>query len=226
MNAPGVFRRWHVGRRLVSAAWLLGMWVAVSGSYTPGSIFGGLVAVAAVTLLFRRPDSAEPEHRVRPLMLIRYLGHFLYELVLANIEVARAVIQPKRVLHTRGILEIPLPRSSKLVGAVLANAVSLTPGTSIIEVAEDPPSFHVHVLHLESIAETRSSIAELHWRLVRALGPAECLAEVEAVASGLREQVAAERAAKRSDGQAASGDRAESGRQPGRDRGAEPGGQR
>ena len=195
MKAPGAISRWHLGRRLVSAAWLLGIWVAVSGSYTPGSIIGGLVAVAAVTLLFRRPDNPGPEHRVRPVMLLRYVGHFLRELVLANIEVAKAVVNPNRVLHTRGILKIPLPDSSRLVGAVLANAVSLTPGTSIIEVTENPPSFHVHVLQLESIAETRSSIAELHWRLVRALGPVEHLAEVESVARDLREQVAAERSA-------------------------------
>ncbi|MGB3412143.1 MAG: Na+/H+ antiporter subunit E [Microthrixaceae bacterium] len=192
-------KRWRVprlGSRLLSIAWLLGIWLAVSGSYTVGSFVGGLIAVAAVTLLFRRPAHNDPIHHVRPLMLLLYVGHFVRELVAANIEVARAVINPTRVHDTRGILEIPLPRSSKLVGAVLANAVTLTPGTSIVEVTEEPPSFHVHVLHVESIAATRSSIAELHWRLVRALGPADALPAAQAAARELREQVAAERSGK------------------------------
>ncbi len=191
---PGSWRVQRLGSRLASAAWLLGIWVAVSGSYTVGSFLAGLIAVAAVTLMFRRPAHSEPIHQVRPFMLLLYVGHFARELVLANIEVARAVINPNRVRDTRGILAIPLPPSSRLVGAVLANAVTLTPGTSIVEVSEDPPSFHVHVLHVESVAATRSSIAELHWRLVRALGPAEHLPAAKERARQLRDQVAAERA--------------------------------
>lgn len=183
--------------RVASLIWLVGIWVAVSGSYTPASFAGGVAAAVAVSLIFRRPRRTGPRHHVRPVMLARYVGHFARELVLANIEVARAVINPDRVRDTRGILEIPLPHSSRLVGAVLANAVTLTPGTSIIEVNEEPPSFHVHVLHLQSVATTRSSIAELHWRLVRAIGPSECLPEVEAAAIRLREQVAQEGSSKR-----------------------------
>lgn len=196
LRPESLVRRWRLLSRAISAAWLVGIWVAVSGSYTLASFVGGFIAAALVSLVFRRPVRPGPQHRVRPLMLLRYIGHFTRELVVANIEVAWAVINPKRVENTRGILEIPLPYSSKLVGAVLANAVTLTPGTSIIEVTEDPPSFHVHVLNVESVAATRSSIAELHWRLVRAIGPEEHLAEVEAVAIALREQVAAERAAR------------------------------
>ncbi len=188
----------NLGSRVVSVVWLVGIWVAVSGSYTFASFAGGLLAALVVTLLFRRPPRSDPRHRVRPVMLAFYIGHFARELVLANIEVARAVLNPSRVRDTRAILEIPLPHTSRLVGAVLANAVSLTPGTSIVEVTEEPPSFHVHVLHVESVAATRSSIAELHWRLVRALGPSESLPQVETAAAELRAQVAAERKARES----------------------------
>lgn len=182
--------------RPVAAAWLLLVWLAVTGSYTTASLVGGVVVVTLLMVLFRPLRPSRRVHRVRPVMLALYLWHFVYELVRANIEVAKAVIQPSRVEHTRGVLEIPLPRSSRLVAAILANAVSLTPGTSIIEVTEDPPSFHVHVLHVASIDTVRSSIAELHWRLVRALGPADRLDEVMRDAEELRRRAAldAERA--------------------------------
>lgn len=159
----------------LSTGWLVLVWVAVTGSYTVASVLGGTVVALLITTLFRPRPHDGPVHRVHPLALLRYVGHFLHELIVANVEVAAAVIDPGRVAHARGIIEVRLVPSSRLVGAVLANAVSLTPGTSIIEVSESPPSLHVHVLHIEEVDAVRSSIAELHWRLIAALGPVHAL---------------------------------------------------
>lgn len=180
-----------VVRRVISVVWLLVVWVAFRGSATPASIIGGVAAAAVLMLLFRRNyEVSAARHRVHALSMLRYLVHFGYELVRANMEVALAVVIPSRVEHKRAIIEVPLPHSSRLVGAVLANAVSLTPGTSIIEVSEDPPAFHVHVLNMTDADATRSSIAELHWMLVRAIGPEDARADVEAHAAELRQRVA------------------------------------
>ena len=122
-------------------------------------------------------------------MLARYAAYYTRELVRANVHVAQAVISPGRVEHRRGIIEVPLPPSSRLVTAILANAVSLTPGTSIIEVSDRPPVFHVHVLELDDVDAVRRSIAELHWRLVRAIGPEDRLEEVASDLEELRRRV-------------------------------------
>lgn len=167
---------------------LLVVWVGAWGSYTTASFVGGVIVTGLVMVLF--PDvEATRSHRVRPLRLLRYIGYYAKELVLANVHVAQAVIRPSRVQHRRGIVEVPLPPSSPLVKAVLANAVMLTPGTSIVEVADRPEVFHVHVLELHDIDEVRHSIAELHWRLVRALGPEERLEAVTADLEELRRRV-------------------------------------
>lgn len=204
---PGMSLRKRVGQRLMTGLWLLVVWVAIRGSVTPASIIGGTLVITALMVLFRRGlPSTTSQHTIHPWWVIRYVAHFVYELLKANIEVAMAVIFPSRIEHKRAIIGVPLPRSSRLVGALLANAVSLTPGTSIIEVSNDPPSFHVHVLNMTSADEIRSSIAELHWRLVRALGPDEARAAVEADAAELRQRVAdAERADTRAQSDAADG---------------------
>lgn len=190
-DARGGSRRALWLSRLGSASWLVLVWVAVTGSYTVASVVGGSVVALVITLLFRPNPHDGPVHRVHPIHLIRYVGHFVKELVVANVEVARAVVRPDRVEHTRGIVEVRLAPSSRLVGAVLANAVSLTPGTSIIEVTQSPPTFHVHVLHVTDVDRVRSSIAELHWRLIAALGPADALEEAVRVAAQLRAKVEA-----------------------------------
>lgn len=147
--------------------------------------------IAVLMTLFRQGSAGTmSRHTIHPWWVVRYLAHFVYGLLRANIEVALAVLFPSRIEHRRAIIEVPLPHSSRLVGALLANAVSLTPGTSIIEVSNDPPSFHVHVLDMSNADEIRSSIAELHWRLVRAIGPYEARESVEADAAELRRRVA------------------------------------
>lgn len=184
---PGL--RAGVVSRIASGAWLLVLWMAITGSYTVAALLGGLIVVTVLMVLFRPVVVDGPVHRVRPWGVIRYAAYFLWGVVVANVEVAHAVIDPKRVEEHRGIVHIPLPPSSRLVEAVLANAVSLTPGTSIVEAEVDPPSLHVHVLHLHSVTAVRLSIAELHWRLVRALGPAEHLAGARRYAQDLRSQL-------------------------------------
>lgn len=178
-------------QRLTTASWLLVVWIAIRGSVTIGSIIGGVIVIAVLMTLFRQGSPVtSSRHTIHPWWVVRYLAHFVYELMKANVEVALAVVFPSRIEHRRAIIRVPLPHSSRLVGALLANAVSLTPGTSIIEVSNDPPSFHVHVLAMSSADEIRSSIAELHWRLVRAIGPDEARATVEADAAELRRRVA------------------------------------
>lgn len=198
---PEIPLRRRVRQRLVMGFWLLVVWVAIRGSVTAASIIGGVAVITVLMVLFRRGlPTTTSRHTVHPWWVIRYIAHFVHELVKANVEVALAVVFPSRIEHKRAIIEVRLPASSRLIGALLANAVSLTPGTSIIEVSHDPPSFHVHVLNMTSADEIRSSIAELHWRLVRALGPDEARETVEADAAELRRRVAEARSARPGEG--------------------------
>lgn len=178
-------------QRLGSALWLLAVWVGIRGSMTVGSLLGGVVCVSVIMVLFRQGGTiSSSRHRINPLWLAIYVGHFLKELIKANVEVAGAVMSPAKIEDRRGIIRVELPYSSRLIGSVLANAVSLTPGTSIIEVSDDPPALHVHVLNLSDPDVVRLSIAELHWRLVKALGPIEALGAVEVHREELKARLA------------------------------------
>ena len=172
--------------RIAGGLWLVVAWIGITGSFTPASLLGGVVVSVALLYLFPPVDRSPHQHQVRPVNLLRYIGHFGKEVVRASFQVALAVVVPSRVRHTRGIIRVDLPPSSRMVEAILANAVSLTPGTSIIEVSEVPPRLHVHVLELHDHDVVRSSIAELHVRLVRAMGPEERLEQVERHARDLR----------------------------------------
>jgi multicomponent Na+:H+ antiporter subunit E len=119
--------------------------------------------------------AARSDHTLRPLRLATFLAWFAWQLVLSNLVVAREVVTPRDHIRT-GIVRVPLSGCSDLVVTVIANAISLTPGTLTLEARHDPPALYVHVLHLYDIDSARRDILTTQRLVVRAIGSAEAIA--------------------------------------------------
>ena len=55
---------------------------------------------------------------------------------------------------------------------LVANAITLTPGTLTVTAESDPAVLHVHVLGLGDVDEFRASVHDLHRRATAAFTPA------------------------------------------------------
>lgn len=159
------------------AIWLTVLWMILWRSTTPGTIVTGIALAVALTWAARRSDTHREHHRVRPLALLRYLGHMLFALVQSNVQLAWEVLTPTDYTKP-GLLEVRLPASSELVLTVIANSITLTPGTMTLGLDADTSTLVIHVLHLRDVDEARAEIEHLH-RLVssalvrRAVSPPE-----------------------------------------------------
>lgn len=152
----------HLGPTL----WLTALWLVLWRSTSPGAVVSGVVLAAALTWAVRRSDDHAERHRVRPLALLRYFGHMVVALVRSNVALAREVLTPTD--YTRpGLLEVRLPRSSELVLTVVANSITLTPGTMTLAVDPATSTLRIHVLHLRDVDAARAEVEDLH-RLVSA----------------------------------------------------------
>lgn len=148
------------------ALWLTALWMVLWRSTTPATIVTGVVLGVVLTWVVRRADTHREHHRVRPIALLRYLGHMAVALVRSNVHLAWEVLTPTD--HTRpGLLEVRLPSSSELVLTVVANSITLTPGTMTLGLDAATSTLSVHVLHLSDVDEARAEIEDLH-RLVSA----------------------------------------------------------
>lgn len=72
---------------------------------------------------------------------------FLRELVFSVRDVLAAVMDPDRIDHS-GIVAVPLDVRSDMGIAMLANLITLTPGTTSLHVSEDRRRLYVHVMNL------------------------------------------------------------------------------
>lgn len=141
--------------------WLTALWIGLWRSTTPATLITGLALAVALTWFVRRSDLHRERHRVRLHHLVRYFAHMLVALVRSNVQLAVEVLTPAD--RTRpGILEVRLPPSSEVVLTVIANSITLTPGTITLEVDPDTSTLQIHVLHLRDVQAARAEVEHLH----------------------------------------------------------------
>ncbi|HYN99041.1 MAG TPA: Na+/H+ antiporter subunit E [Actinomycetota bacterium] len=164
--------------RILTGLWIATMWLLLWGEATPANIAGG-VAVAAV-LVFVFPAAPEgPVSSFRPVAACRFLLHFVYKLVEANLILAWEVATPRNRIR-EGVVAVPVHMSSRGVVTMVANAISLTPGTLSLEVNMERRQIYVHVLHLHDLEKVRRDLHRFEELALRAFGSPEELAASKA----------------------------------------------
>ena len=120
-------------------------------------IFGFLLALFIVFLL--RRAYLEPHYVQRLLRIVGFILIFIKEVIKANIAVIRIVYHPRLKLYLKpGILEYPLTVDTGFSITLLANAITLTPGTLSVDVSPDRKYLYIHFLHVDHPEKAKESI--------------------------------------------------------------------
>ncbi len=159
--------------RAISFLSLLALWLLLWGRITPANVVGGALVIAFViwvapagpTVL----DASDPG-RFHPIAALVFALVFLKELVLATGQVAVLVVVPNRV-HS-GVIRVQLSVRSPRIATVVANAVTLTPGTMTIddEFTDDGIVLYVHALDATDPVAVREGVKKLEQLAVRSFG--------------------------------------------------------
>ncbi|MEZ5176798.1 MAG: Na+/H+ antiporter subunit E [Acidimicrobiales bacterium] len=159
--------------RAVRVVLVVALWVGMWGDASPANLISG---VALGLLIVASFDTWRHGRLVvRPIAAARFAGYFAVKLVEATLVVARTVIAPRGAVHT-GIIALPLRECSDAVATVVADAISLTPGTLTLEVRRDPLTLYVHAIDLRDVEKVRADIRTLEVLAVRAFGSPEAVA--------------------------------------------------
>jgi len=134
------------------------VWMALTGKFLlENFVFGFVLGFFILWLLGRRGENNKYFSRVP--RLIGFIFFFLYELIKANLEVAFDVITPKFFMKP-GIVRIPLEAKTDLEITLLANLITLTPGTLSLDVSDDKKVLYVHAMYIKSKEAFISNIKE------------------------------------------------------------------
>lgn len=136
---------------VVLFASLAAVWLLLSGHYNPLLLAFGALSCAFVLFLARRLGLVDREGM--PLHVLQRLpGYWLWllgEVVKANIDVARRIVDPKLPVSPR-MFEVETRLRTDFLRALYANSITLTPGTIAVDVRDG--SILVHALTAEGQA--------------------------------------------------------------------------
>ncbi|RUM26335.1 Na+/H+ antiporter subunit E [Rhizobium vallis] len=140
-------------------------WVAVTGSASLLNLIFGFLLGAFALFIIREPLGGKTyPRRVWPVLSLAAL--FLKELSLSAWRVTVTVLSPDMKLKP-GIFAFPLTVTSDFEITLLANLITLTPGTLSVDVSADRRTLYVHALDCSDPEATRRNIANGFERKIR-----------------------------------------------------------
>jgi multicomponent Na+:H+ antiporter subunit E len=125
-------------------------WLLLTFSLTLPNIIVGMLAALLTTLLFGRYFLNSVNKFLQPrryFWLFIYLFVFIWECIKANFDVAYRVIHPAMPIKP-GIVKVKTELKSGFARTILANSITMTPGTITVDIIDD--YLYIHWIYIQS----------------------------------------------------------------------------
>lgn len=133
-------------------------WQLLTWSFAAEEMIAGAVISVAVALFSARFFVHEkPFYIYNPARLFVLLFYclviFMWELIKANVDVAKRALSPGKLRINPGIVKVPANLASEYGTVMLANSITLTPGTITMDIADDESGKKWFYIHWIDVAE-------------------------------------------------------------------------
>ena len=133
-------------------------WMLLTGELTAENFIEGLI-IGYIILWVSKAALGGTKYFKKIPKAIGFFFYFVKELIVANLKVAFDIITPKDYMQP-GIVAVPLDAETDMEITLLANLITLTPGTLSLDVSKDKKVLYIHTLYLEDIEKFRSEIKD------------------------------------------------------------------
>lgn len=163
--------RWRLWQQLPLLIVLVALWMLLWGTVSWLSFVSGAIVAVLVTRLFYLPP-VELSGRFNPFWAVVFLGRFAFDLVIGSFSVAWLALRPRPV-PTNAVLAVELVTRSDFILTLTALAISLIPGSLVVEVDRGRSTLYLHSIGIDSpadVAKLKSKVLSVERGIVRALG--------------------------------------------------------
>ena len=168
---PPLSRTARRRNRITAVVFLVVVWVLLWGTLSWANVISGLVVAAVLLAVFPLPPVTFAG-RIHPVGVARFLLRFLGDLVVASIQIAWLALRSRHVPRS-AIIAVRLRVNTDLNLTLAAEALSLVPGSLILEADRTTGTLFIHVINVDSLAEVekfRRGVLKLEERIVAAIG--------------------------------------------------------
>ena len=134
------------------------VWAAVLGELSVGNLAAGFVLGFAI-LAVARGLMGSSRYFEKSVRCCEFVAFFIGQLVLSSLRVAADIVTPRHRARP-GIVAVPLDARSDGEITLLANLVSLTPGSLSLDISADRRTLFVHTMFLDDVEAFRREIKQ------------------------------------------------------------------
>jgi multicomponent Na+:H+ antiporter subunit E len=133
-------------------------WVSMTGHFSVENMLFGFV-LGYLTLLLLQRALGPSAYFTKIGRLLRFAVFYVVELVRANLRVAYDVVTPRHHMSP-GIVAIPLEARTDIEITLLANLITMTPGSLSLDVSDDHTVLYVHSMFAPDTEAFRTAIKD------------------------------------------------------------------
>lgn len=162
-----------VNRHVYVVLGLAVAWMFLKGVVNPVTFGEGLLLSALAVLATRAILKPEVGATVSSMVLrvpayLRYLGFFVVNMTLSNLDVAYRALHPRLPVYP-GIVAVDIEGLSDLEVTMMANTITLTPGTLTMDVDMRRKRLYVHAIDARDLDAVRAYIKDVERHVAEVL---------------------------------------------------------
>lgn len=168
----GPSRRARARDRLVALGVLTVVWMLLWGVVSWANLLSGLIVSAVILAAFPLPPVTFAG-RVRPVGMVRLAVKFLTDLVAASAQLAWTAVRVGHQPRRSAVIAVRLAVRTDLNLTLCGVAVSLIPGSLIVDIDRPAGVLYIHVFDVndqDAVEQFRREVHALEARIVRAIG--------------------------------------------------------
>ncbi len=133
------------------------VWVALTGQLNYTNIFFGFILAFFLLWQINRKRPGGQDYFLRVPKIIVFIFDFLVDVLKANYEVAQDVLTPNYNMKP-GVIKYEMDAKTDFEITMLANVISLTPGTLVIDFSKDKIFMYIHVMYLKDVEKFKQKL--------------------------------------------------------------------
>jgi multicomponent Na+:H+ antiporter subunit E len=135
---------------------LLAVWL---GGLTPRNLAVGLVAGYLLLWLVARFQRKQVKYFIKTPLYFSFLAYYAWELLKSNAVILYEILTPGLDMRP-GVIGIPIRAKTDLEITILANLITMTPGTLSLDISPDRRTLYIHAMYIHDPEALRKDIQE------------------------------------------------------------------
>lgn len=140
-------------------------WLALTGNFTGSGMVTGFVFGYLVLAFVTRLSGETRSYTRKIFQVLGFTLFYIWEVVRSNVRVAYEVLTPTHNMKP-GVIGLPLDSDSDAVISLLANLITMTPGTLSLDVSNDRRMLFIHGMYIEDEETLRRDLKDLERRVI------------------------------------------------------------